>query len=187
MVPNWLFAKQFKADLNDPQKHFIEKELKIQQNASAFDFAPYLSAPSEGKQAQLQCIIGCNKGNLYTFDPYLMGEGQITKYYYNRPPCEKRKRIEIVKWFEPKNAEQNVNKFLVVYEDGTIYIFYVKNEDSTALKTVKFPDRETEKEVPQETIIHWMQSSVEDFDFDKYYTPSLVAERAKGTHLIKQE
>lgn len=114
-----------------------------------------------------------------------MGDGQITKYYYNRPPCEKRKRIEIVKWFEPKDAEQNVNKFLVVYEDGTIYIFYVKNEDSTAAKTVKFPDRETEKEVPQETIISWMQSSVEDFDFNKYYTPALVAERAgKDVHLI---
>lgn len=41
-----------------------------------------------------------------------------------------------------------MNKFLVVYEDGTIYIFYVKSEDSTAVKTVKFPDRETEKEVP---------------------------------------
>jgi hypothetical protein len=53
-----------------------------------------------------------------------MGEGKITKYYFNKPPCQKRRRVEIVKWFEPISEEENVNKFLVVYEDGTIYIFY---------------------------------------------------------------
>lgn len=50
IVPDWLSAKPFKAFLNDPHKHFIEKELKIQQNASALDFAPFLSSPEEGKQ-----------------------------------------------------------------------------------------------------------------------------------------
>lgn len=55
-----------------------------------------------------------------------MSEGKITRYYYNKPPCMKRRRVEIVKWFEPISEEENVNKFLVVYEDGTIYIFYTK-------------------------------------------------------------
>jgi hypothetical protein len=70
--------------------------------------------------------MGCNRGNIYTFDPYLMQDGKITRYYYNKPPCMKKRRIEIVKWFEPSSEEENVNKFLVVYEDGTIYIFYTK-------------------------------------------------------------
>lgn len=38
----------------------------------------------------------------------------------------KKRRVEIVKWFEPSSEEENVNKFLVVYDDGTIYIFYTK-------------------------------------------------------------
>lgn len=55
-----------------------------------------------------------------------MMEGKIIKYNFTKPPCEKKRRVEIVKWFEPYNQEENVNKFIVVYEDGTIYIFYTK-------------------------------------------------------------
>jgi len=43
--------------------------------------------------------------------------------------------VEIVKWFEPSSEEENVNKFLVVYEDGTIYIYY--NRDKQPDKEVK--------------------------------------------------
>lgn len=74
-----------------------------------------------------------------------MGEGKITKYYFNKPPCQKRRRVEIVKWFEPISEEENVNKFLVVYEDGTIYIFYTSAqtvEDDKLTKTVKFPGKD---------------------------------------------
>lgn len=59
----------------------------------------------------------------------LMGEGKITKYSHSKPPCQKKRRIEIVKWFEPLSEKDNSNKFIVVYEDGTIYVFFVKNSD----------------------------------------------------------
>lgn len=45
--------------------------------------------------------MGCSKGNVYVFDPYLMANGKITKYYHKKAPCQKLKRVEIVKWFEP--------------------------------------------------------------------------------------
>ena len=68
--------------------------------------------------------MGCSKGNLYTFDPLLMGEGKITRFYFSKPPCQKRRRVELVKWLEPYDeAEQNVQHFLCVYDDGSIYFF----------------------------------------------------------------
>lgn len=67
--------------------------------------------------------------------------------------------MEIVKWFEPISEEENVNKFLVVYEDGTIYIFYTKPQQTEEDKrTVKFPNRDgVLKEVAVETVINIMQ------------------------------
>ena len=79
--------------------------------------------------------MGCSKGNIYTFDPLLMGEGLIKRYAFYKPPLQKKRRVEIVKWFEPSSEEENVNKFLVVYEDGTIYIYY--NRDKQPDKEVK--------------------------------------------------
>lgn len=67
--------------------------------------------------------MGCSKGNIYSFDPWLMGECKISKYYYSQPPCAKRRRVEIIKWLEPKNESENVSLFLVVYEDGTFCVF----------------------------------------------------------------
>jgi len=86
----------------------------------------------------------------------------------------KRRRIELVKWFEPISEDENVNKFLVVYEDGTIYIFYTKpnamEDDPKVQKTVKFQAKDgVQKEYPMETIINWMQQSVENYDFNKHY------------------
>ena len=115
--------------------------------------------------------MGCSGGNIYVFDPTLMSAGKITKYYRNKPPCQKKKRVEIVKWFEPLNEKENVNKFLVVYEDGTIYIFYVKKEkeDDTKPKMVKIPIGNDLKEVAEEKIISKMQEAVENYDFGKHY------------------
>jgi hypothetical protein len=100
-----------------------------------------------------------------------MGQGKITKYYHSKPPCQKKKRVEIVKWFEPLNEKENVNKFLVVYEDGTIYIFYVKTEkeDETKPKIIKIPINNEFKEVAAEKIISLMQEAVENYDFNKHY------------------
>lgn len=44
---------------------------------------------------------------------------------------EKKRKVELVKWFEPYSESENVNKFLVVFDDGTIYVFYT-NQDSQA-------------------------------------------------------
>jgi hypothetical protein len=47
--------------------------------------------------------MGCSKGNIYVFDPHLMGEGKIYKYYQTKLPVAKRKRVDLVKWLEPTN------------------------------------------------------------------------------------
>ena len=62
----------------------------------------------------------------------------------------------------------------MVYEDGTIYIFYTKpqstEDDPKTVKTVKFPAKDgVQKEVPVENIVNWMQQSVENYDFNKHY------------------
>lgn len=41
--------------------------------------------------------------------------------------------VVIVRWFEPSSESDNVNKFLVAYDDGAIYVFYT-NQDSKAEK-----------------------------------------------------
>jgi hypothetical protein len=105
--------------------------------------------------------MGCSRGNIYTFDPYLMGDGKISKYYQSKPPCIKKRKVEIVKWFEPSSEEENVNKFLVVYDDGTIYIFFLKQnqkDDDPALQlTLKHKGSDgITREYAQETIIKQM-------------------------------
>ena len=74
--------------------------------------------------------MGCSKGNIYTFDPVLMSTGNIMRYNFSKPPNQKKRRVEIVKWFEPSSQENNVNKFLVVFDDGTIYIYYTGREET---------------------------------------------------------
>lgn len=156
----------------------------------SFDFAPFLSRAFKEKdrfyQPQQQCIMGCSKGNIYTFDPLLMGEGKITRYYFNKPPCQKKRRVEIVKWFEPFSEEENVNKFLVVYEDGTIYIFYTKPQQTEEDKrTVKIPGKEGAiKEVSLESVISIMQQSVENYDFNKHYSQE---HDPVNSHLLEHE
>jgi len=95
-----------------------------------------------------------------------MGDGKITKYYHAKPPCQKRRRVEIVKWFEPLSEKENSNKFIVVYEDGTIYVFYVKkDEDQKAAKLLQIDG----KDVSVEKIVSTMQDAVENYDFNKHY------------------
>lgn len=65
--------------------------------------------------------MGCSKGSVYVFDPKLMKEGQLKKYSSD---LNKNRRVEQVRWFEPRDDIDNVNKFLVVFDDGMIYVFY---------------------------------------------------------------
>lgn len=76
--------------------------------------------------------MGCSKGTIYVFDPKLMHSGRVVKYSRANTVCEKRRRVEIVRWFEPHSEEENVNKFLVVYDDGTIYVYYTNTLGSAA-------------------------------------------------------
>ena len=46
----------------------------------------------------------------------------------------KRKKVDIVRWYEDKpncEKQENSNKFLAVFEDGTIYTFYKGNDDKS--------------------------------------------------------
>lgn len=128
--------------------------------------------------------MGCSQGNLYTFDPFLMGDhnGKITRYYHQKPPCQKRRRVEIVKWFEPLNEREKSNKFIVVYEDGTIYVFYVKEEDPK-IKNILIEG----KEISTEKIISTMQEAVENYDFNKHYTQKTESNPVEEISLIVQE
>lgn len=65
--------------------------------------------------------MGCAKGNLYVFDPALMAEGKIHRFYHSKPPCQKKKKIEMVKWLEPISLDK-YDKFLAVFEDGTFQL-----------------------------------------------------------------
>ena len=130
-------------------------------------------------QPQLQMIMGCSKGTVYVFDPWLVHQGRIDKYTKAKPPCEKRRRITHVKWFEPYSETENVNKFLVVYDDGTIYVYYT-NARSESKDTVRLTINGTPKDVSKDKIVSYMQKAVENFDFDKYYT---TAEREHSTQV----
>ena len=117
--------------------------------------------------------MGCSKGTIYVFDPKMMHHGRIEKYSRSSPPCDKRRRIEIVKWFEPFSEKENVNKFLVVYDDGTIYVYYTHKATKTPPPkedvTLKFDSNGTPMEVSRDKVISTMQSLVEKYDFNQHY------------------
>ena len=72
---------------------------------------------------------------------------------------EKKRKVLLVKWFEPYSETENVNKFLVVYDDGSIYVFYT-NQDSKAEKerdSIDIKIGGQKKEVLRAKVIAWMQ------------------------------
>ena len=44
--------------------------------------------------------------------------------YNNLPAIKKQRKVDHVRWFEAMNEGQNSNKFIVVFDDGTFYIFF---------------------------------------------------------------
>ena len=36
----------------------------------------------------------------------------------------KKRKVVMVKWFEAINEDENPNKFIVVFDDGTLYVFF---------------------------------------------------------------
>lgn len=43
----------------------------------------------------------------------------------------KKKKVTLVKWFEPLREGENCNKFVVVFEDGTIYVFFKDSKQNS--------------------------------------------------------
>lgn len=104
----------------------------------------------------LSCLLGTKDSAIYIFDPILIQQGKIMSFNNDsNMPFFKSKRPEIVRWVEPSNLSLpvsskitengqtstinqhiNVSKFVVVFEDGCIYLYekdvpYSSKEDYT--------------------------------------------------------
>ena len=60
---------------------------------------------------------------MFCYDPQLRDKGVVLKYNKN-PEVKKSRSVAHVKWFEPMIEGQNSNKFIVVFDDGAIYVFF---------------------------------------------------------------
>eukprot|EP00352_Strombidinopsis_acuminata_P005847 CAMPEP_0176368368 /NCGR_PEP_ID=MMETSP0126-20121128/22539_1 /TAXON_ID=141414 ORGANISM="Strombidinopsis acuminatum, Strain SPMC142" /NCGR_SAMPLE_ID=MMETSP0126 /ASSEMBLY_ACC=CAM_ASM_000229 /LENGTH=99 /DNA_ID=CAMNT_0017726577 /DNA_START=695 /DNA_END=994 /DNA_ORIENTATION=+ len=97
----------------------------------------------------------------------------------------KQKRVEHVKWFQAPNGTTNSNKFLAVFEDGTIYVFMKEfdNKDDYRKQMVRVtPD----KEYSREQIVTMMQGKVENFDFSKFYTKKVTTAKGKQKQVTNE-
>lgn len=56
---------------------------------------------------------------------------------------KKQRKVEHVRWFESLNEGQNSNKFIVVFDDGMVYVFFREQHDqqktSNISKTFRIP------------------------------------------------
>ena len=57
------------------------------------------------------------------YDPVLKDKGVIVKYN-NLRATKKERKVEHVRWFESMTEGANSNKFIVVFDDGTFYVFF---------------------------------------------------------------
>ena len=53
----------------------------------------------------------------------LVETGTIVKYN-NIKDVKKQRRVDHVRWFESMQEGVNSNKFIVVFDDGTLYVFF---------------------------------------------------------------
>lgn len=88
----------------------------------------------------MECLIGTKDGTIYIYDPVLITKVNVYSYNDSGTPYHKQKRPEIVRWIEPtlyvspfikktnKNGKNKqvdfISKFVVVFEDGCIFIYY---------------------------------------------------------------
>jgi hypothetical protein len=87
--------------------------------------------------------MGCREGQIFVFDPTVMNSGKIIRYNTdNESTARKKKRVTHVKWFEPLNEGENCNKYLVVFEDGTIFVNFrdSKHNNDNRSQKIKNPD-----------------------------------------------
>ena len=68
-------------------------------------------------------LLGSDNGALYVYDPHLFDNGNVSKFNIT-DGIRKRRKVEMVKWFEAYDEGVNPNKFIVVFDDGTMYVFF---------------------------------------------------------------
>lgn len=76
----------------------------------------------------------------YVYDPTLVDDGNVIKFN-NIDGISKKRKVVMVKWFEAITEDENPNKFIVVFDDGTLYVFF-KESDITnpqSSKTIPIP------------------------------------------------
>jgi hypothetical protein len=190
-------------------------------NPTCCEIAPYLSKPVmppkrvnfRGEEefqyplfkAQLEMLIGCTGGQIVNFDPFLVQRGRITRFNMHfDSPASKRKRVTHVKWFEPFTEGENSNKFIAVFEDGTIHVYFKesnhtidRNREKVYYKSKPFQPGfpEEQRESTREKVLCWMQEHIETFDFEKFYPREFlngkvlytVPEPGQNPTLIKED
>jgi hypothetical protein len=71
----------------------------------------------------MEVVMGCKDGQIFVFDPWILNSGRVIRYNSDvDSTSRKKKRVSHVRWFEPLTEGENCNKFLIVFEDGTIYV-----------------------------------------------------------------
>lgn len=74
-------------------------------------------------QPQIELLLGTESGTVACYDPQLKDKGVVVKYN-NVQEIKKKRKVDHVRWFESMHENQNSNKFIVVFEDGTFYVFF---------------------------------------------------------------
>ena len=147
-------------------------------------------------QPQIELLLGTGSGTVYCYDPQLKEKGIVVKYN-NVVAVKKSRKVDHVRWFEAMQEGTNSNKFIVVFDDGTFYIFFrdlnysenrypqtvriptASNSNSTFIyDQINAPDfvpqpgtgQPEYKEYTREAIVKILQNTVEGFDFDQYYS-----------------
>jgi hypothetical protein len=121
-------------------------------------------------------------GVVYLFDPILIQNSDILQFNSSNntdnPTMYKDKRVEFVKWIDSFDQTRPPRHFVVVFEDGAIYIFnkdypirptddYEKDKIKVVTKNKK--GEPSEKEYSKSVIIKKMKQMVENFDFESHY------------------
>ena len=88
-------------------------------------------------QSQVELLLGSETGVCYVYDPFLIDHGNVIKFN-NLDGIRKQRRVIMVKWFEAIEEGENPNKFIVVFDDGTLYVFFKEcdMDNKQASKTI---------------------------------------------------
>mmetsp|Transcript_24543 Transcript_24543/g.24140 ORF Transcript_24543/g.24140 Transcript_24543/m.24140 type:complete len:239 (+) Transcript_24543:88-804(+) len=113
---------------------------------------PYEQAKFEVKQLmneeneEVEMLVGTMQGDIFLFDPMLKGKAEIKILNSEKDPTlKKSKQVELVKWIEPAPGLTAPTRFLVVFEDGHIYIY---NKDLASNKALD-PDKDIIRTKPE--------------------------------------